>query len=63
MLVVGGYDVNIHVYLIPRIQHQAADEKKVFKYKFSLTGHQNALRDLTFSQRIDKDIVYLASAS
>jgi len=38
MLAIGGYDMNIHIYLIPRLGYQA-DSEKIFKYKFSLLGH------------------------
>ena len=63
MLVVGGYDINIHVYLVPRIQYQSECGPKVFKYKFSLLGHKNALRDFDFTGVIGKNTRYMASCS
>jgi len=62
MLAIGGYDINIHIYLIPRIQHQSADQK-IFKYKFSLLGHMNSMRYFAFSPVLDKQIFYMASCS
>jgi WD40 repeat protein len=62
MAVIGGYDMNIHVYLIPRIQFQSADSK-IFKYKFSLLGHINAIRGFDFTGIVDKNIIYMASCS
>lgn len=61
LCVVGGYDMNIHVYLIPRIQYQSVDSK-IFKYKFSLLGHINAIRGFDFTSLID-NIFYMASCS
>jgi len=62
MLVVGGYDVNIHIYLVPRILFQS-ECGKIFKYKFSLLGHVNALRDFTFTEPVGKNVRYMASCS
>lgn len=62
LLAVGGYDVNIHVYLIPRIGHQA-EGGKTFKYKFSLLGHMNAIRDFDFTQEVERNVKYMASCS
>ena len=45
MLAIGGYDINIHIYMIPRMGFQG----KTFKYKFSLLGHQNAIRYFSFT--------------
>ncbi len=53
MLCVGGYDINIHVYLVPRIGYQ---EDKIFKYKFSLQGHLNALRYFSFSPMLENSV-------
>lgn len=55
MLAIGGYDMQIHVYLIPRIPFQSEGEegkKKTFKYKFSLLGHLNALRYFSFTDQL-----------
>jgi hypothetical protein len=61
MLAIGGYDVNIHIYLIPRMPFQAAGG--LFKYKFSLLGHLNAIRALSFTQTIGEKVRYMASCS
>ena len=55
MLCVGGYDINIHVYLVPRIEYQN-QEDKIFKYKFSLLGHLNALRYFSFSPLLENSV-------
>ena len=62
MLAIGGYDINIHIYLIPRIGSQKPDSK-VFKYKFSLLGHLNALRYFDFTPTLPKNVRYMASCS
>lgn len=49
LLAVGGYDKNIHMYLIPRIQYQQNDDTKLFKYKFSLLGHMDSIKDFAFT--------------
>jgi WD40 repeat protein len=61
LLAIGGYDVNIHIYLIPRITGQASE--KTFKYKFSLLGHMNAIRGFGFSPEVGKSVRYMASCS
>ena len=48
MLVVGGYDKNIHVYTCLR-QAQPKDLSKYFQYKFSLTGHIDSLKSFQFT--------------
>ena len=48
MMAVGGYDMCIHIYLIPRIPYQE-QITKTFKYKFSLLGHMNAIRAFAFT--------------
>lgn len=62
MMLVGGYDINIHVYLIPRMQCQG-DIAKTFKYKFSLLGHMNAIRAFDFTQELENSVRYIASCS
>lgn len=49
MLVVGGYDSKIHIYLVPTIAHQNPESKSIFKYKVSLPGHFNSIRDFDFT--------------
>ena len=62
MLVIGGYDMKIHVYLIPRLQ--VLDSKSIFNYKFSLPGHLNSLKDFDFTNELlGNKIRYLASSS
>ena len=56
LLLVGGYDVNIHVYLFPRISNQSPSDTKLFKYKFSLLGHFNSLRDFDFSPLLPNEV-------
>lgn len=60
MLAIGGYDMNIHIYLIPRIPFQGG---KTFKYKFSLLGHANAIRAFAFTQTIKDNVRFMASCS
>jgi WD40 repeat protein len=62
MLTIGGYDKCIHVYLIPRLEHQNSISK-TFKYKFSLLGHLNSLRDFDFTEELDNHVRYMASCS
>jgi WD40 repeat protein len=62
MLAIGGYDINVHIYLIPRLQYQS-EISKTFKYKFSLLGHQNAIRGFSFTEEIGKSVRYMASCS
>ena len=61
LVVVGGYDLNIHCYIVPRIPYQ--DGQKTFKYKFSLLGHFNSLRDFDFTPLMDQGVRYMASSS
>lgn len=61
-MVVGGYDLNIHCYLVPRLPYQS-EITKTFKYKFSLLGHFNSLRDFDFTPMLDKEVRYMASSS
>lgn len=63
LLVVGGYDKHVHVYLIPRIKHQNNTDNKLFKYKFSLLGHLDSIKDLSFSKVMENNVCYLASCS
>jgi len=52
MITIGGYDAKIHIYLVPTIDNQRTEDKNsVFKYKLSLPGHFNALRDFDFSPK------------
>lgn len=60
LLLVGGYDLNIHVYLVPRIP-SCSYITTTFKYKFSLQGHVNALRSFAFSEDTGNNIRYMAS--
>ena len=62
MLVIGGYDMKIHVYLIPRMQIQ--ESRPIFNYKFSLPGHLNSLKDFDFTDELlGNKVRYLASGS
>lgn len=70
LLVVGGYDRQIHCYTCPRAQHIVAETHKVskhFTYKFSLTGHMDSLKDFAFtgshSLQLPNQVQYLASGS
>eukprot|EP00347_Sterkiella_histriomuscorum_P000283 403376473 len=64
MVVLGGYDAKIHVYLFPTIQHQNSEAKSLFKYKVSLPGHMDALRDYDFTPfYVENQVRYLASSS
>jgi hypothetical protein len=51
LLVVGGYDSNIHCYTCLRKEHtpEGTSIDKHLAYKFSLTGHMNSLKDFTFT--------------
>lgn len=62
MLAVGGYDMCIHIYLVPRIHYQG-HITKTFKYKFSLLGHMNAMRAFAFTPSIGENVRYMASCS
>jgi hypothetical protein len=61
LLTVGGYDSNIHTYLIPRIPFQT--DKNIFKYKFSLLGHFNSIKAFAFTPLLDDGIRYMATCS
>jgi len=66
LLVVGGYDKNVHCYTCLRNAHQKAESPQLFTYKFSLTGHMNSLKDFSFTApkyEFDNEIQYLASCS
>jgi len=54
VLVIGGYDTHIHVYLVPRAGGP-------FSYKFSLLGHTNSIRAFDFKD--EGSVKYLVSAS
>lgn len=59
LLVVGGYDSNIHCYTCLR---GSGD----FVYKFSLTGHLNSIKDFSFTSQkfvLPDDTFYLATCS
>jgi len=62
IIAVGGYDSNIHIYLYPRKPKR--QEKSQFKYKVSLPGHFNAIRDFDFTKIcLGNHVKYLASCS
>ena len=68
LVVVGGYDSNIHCYTCLRKEHinENHDVKKAFSYKFSLTGHMNSLKDFAFTSpqfSFKSGLQLLASAS
>ena len=66
LLVVGGYDSNIHCYTCLRNPPVDQDHHKFFDYKFSLTGHMDSIKDFAFTKRnfeIANDIQLLASCS
>ena len=54
--------MNIHIYLVPRVGYQAADSP-TFKYKFSLLGHQNALRYFSYTPQMANEVTFMASCS
>jgi len=51
LMVVGGYDSNIHCYTCLRngFKEEGSSVSKAFTYKFSLTGHMNSLKDFAFT--------------
>lgn len=67
LMVVGGYDKNIHCYTCER--EAPAEPFECFKYEFSLTGHMDSIKCLQFTGRkfaIGSDASeeqYLASCS
>lgn len=54
--------MNVHIYLIPRIPYQNVDVA-TFKYKFSLLGHQNALRYFSYTPQMANEVTFMASCS
>ena len=58
LLLTGGYDSKIHVYMTA--YGRAASE---LKYQFSMAGHFNSVKTLSFSPTLDKNAFYLASGS
>ena len=66
LVVVGGYDSNIHCYTCLRNPPTDQDKYQHFQYKFSLTGHMDSIKDFAFTLRhfeMAGDIQYLASCS
>jgi hypothetical protein len=66
LLVVGGYDSNIHCYTCLRSMHKQNNPETYFKYKFSLTGHLNSIKDFAFTSpkfNLPDAVQYLASCS
>ena len=59
LLVVGGYDSNVHCYTTLR---GSGD----FQYKFSLTGHLNSIKDFSFTShkfKLTDETQYLSTCS
>lgn len=68
LMTVGGYDSKIHCYTCrrPSTLKEKVQPSKYFTYKFSLTGHQNSLKDFSFTApkiKLPNEVQYLASCS
>jgi WD40 repeat protein len=67
LLLSGGYDSLIHVYLVKRIvkKNQLLDKKDLIQFKVSLSGHVNDIRDISaISSHTDStDEFYFATCS
>jgi len=64
LLIVGGYDKNIHCYTCPIIP--TSEPETHFSYKFSLTGHMDSLKDFSFTYpkvELPNELQLLASCS
>ena len=58
LLLTGGYDSKIHVYMTGR-----GFEKTDLRYLFSMAGHFNSIKALSFSPELSKNTSFLASGS
>lgn len=56
MLLIGGYNSQLHVYTIGLTEKQ-------FKYRFSLLGHMNSIKAIAISEEIEPDVRYIATGS
>ena len=64
MITIGGYDAKIHTYLVPTLNHISEGQKSVFKFKTSLPGHIDAIRDFDFTPNyLGNNVRFLASCS
>ena len=58
LLLSGGYDSKIHVYITAR-----GSEASDLRYLFSMAGHFNSIKSLSFSPELEKNTSFLASGS
>ena len=58
LLLTGGYDSKIHVYMTQR-----GAEQSELRYQVSMSGHFNSIKALSFSPTLAQGVTFLASGS